>query len=107
MKYKVILLPEAREDIWEIFLYMAENDSLQKAENLLDALEDRCNALQHMPQRGHKLSELKFINVAGFQEIHVKPYRIIYQITGQNVYIHAVLDGRRTLQDLLERRLLR
>jgi toxin ParE1/3/4 len=42
-----------------------------------------------------------------FREIHFKPYRIIYQIVESDVYIHAVLDGRRDLQELLEIRLLR
>ena len=107
MKYRVTVLPEAKTDLFDIYRYVAENDSMQKAEDLLDALEARCSALQHMPQRGHKLSELKFVHVTGFKEIHIKPYRIIYQIIKQDVYIHAVLDGRRTLQELLERRLLR
>ena len=31
----------------------------------------------------------------------------IYQIEGQTVFVHCVLDGRRDLQELLERRLLR
>jgi len=34
-------------------------------------------------------------------------YRIIYQIAGRKVFIHCVLDGRRAVQEVLERRLLR
>ena len=34
-------------------------------------------------------------------------YRIIYEISKKAVFIHCILDGRRDLQDLLERRLLR
>jgi hypothetical protein len=40
-------------------------------------------------------------------EIHFKPYRIIYQIVGRTVFVHCVLDGRRAVQEMLERRLLR
>ena len=46
-------------------------------------------------------------NVEGFKEIHYKPFRVIYQISNDVVFIHAVLDGRRDLHELLERRLLR
>jgi toxin ParE1/3/4 len=42
-----------------------------------------------------------------FREIHFKPYRIIYQIIDKRVFVHCVLDGRRDLQELLERRMLR
>ena len=43
----------------------------------------------------------------GYREVHFKPYRIIYEIVGRKVFIHCVLDGRRAVQELLERRLLR
>lgn len=38
--------------------------------------------------------------------MYYKPYRIIYQIVDDKVYIHAVLDGRRELQESLEKRLM-
>ncbi len=31
----------------------------------------------------------------------------IYQIVGRKVFIHCVLEGRRAVQEVLERRLLR
>ncbi len=40
-------------------------------------------------------------------QVHFKPYRIIYQVAGRKVLIHCVLDGRRAVQEILERRLLR
>jgi len=41
------------------------------------------------------------------REIHVKVYRIMYQITGDDIFVHCILDGRRDIQDLLQKRLLR
>jgi hypothetical protein len=38
---------------------------------------------------------------------HLKVYRIIYQIVGLDVFVHAVLDGRRDIQELLYQRLIR
>lgn len=107
MKYKVIILPEAKADILGIYLYVAENDSPSRAEKLLHNLEKRFEALSHSPERGHLVPELQRIHVKVFREIHFKPYRILYQIVEHDVYIHAVLDGRRDLQELLELRLLR
>jgi toxin ParE1/3/4 len=107
MKYAVIMLPEAKADLYDIFMYVAQNDSLPRTEKLLSHLERRCSKLTTRPQRGHTVPEVKRVHVPGFREIHFKPYRIIYQIITTEVYIHAVLDGRRDLQELLERRLFR
>jgi toxin ParE1/3/4 len=39
--------------------------------------------------------------------LFVKPYRLIYRVEGDRVYVPAVLDGRRDLEELLIRRLMR
>jgi toxin ParE1/3/4 len=63
--------------------------------------------LETMLLRGHIPPELERIGVLEFREIFFKPYRIIYQVIRSDVYFHCVLDGRRDLQDLLQRRVLR
>ncbi len=35
-----------------------------------------------------------------------KPYRIIYRVTEDDVYVLVIADGRRNMRALLERRLL-
>ncbi len=107
MKYKVFLIADAEEDTFEIYNYVAKHDSLGKAEKLFENLQRTCLSLESFPERGHSLPELERLNLIGFFEIHYKPYRIIYQIRNNDVYIHCVLDGRRELQELLEKRLLR
>ena len=47
------------------------------------------------------------IGVIDYLQILCFSYRIIYQIDQQQVFIHAVLDGRRDMPSLLERRFLR
>ena len=36
-----------------------------------------------------------------------KPYRIIYRVMGDGVYVLVIADGRRDMRALLQRRLLR
>ena len=107
MKYKVFLIADAEEDIFEIYNYVAKHDSPGKADKLFENLQMTCLSLESFPERGHIPPELERINLIGFFEIHYKPYRIIYQILNNEVYIHCILDGRRELQELLEKRLLR
>jgi len=107
MKYEVFIIADAEEDLYEIYNYVAVYDSVEQAENLFTKLEETCYSLSTFPKRGHIPPELERIAVQEYREIHYKPYRIIYQIIESVVYIHCVLDGRRDLQELLEKRLLR
>jgi len=107
MKYHVSIIADAAEDIFSIYKYVATNDSIQKAEILLENIEEKISNLSELASRGHTPSELAHIGIYEYQEIHFKPYRIIYQIMESDAYVHCVLDGRRDLEDLLQERLLR
>lgn len=107
MNYQVFIISEAEEDIFDIYHYIEFNDSQQHALHVTDHVKKTCESLAYVPERGHFPPELERIGISDYREIHFKPYRIIYQILGKQVFIHAVLDGRRDLQELLERRLLR
>jgi len=107
MKYTVDLVADAEQDLFDIYRYVAMNDSNEKADSLLDNLEETIMKLESMPMRGHYPPELERIGVLEYREIFFKPYRIIYQVVKSSVYVFCVLDGRRDLQDLLQERLLR
>ncbi|MBN1575777.1 MAG: type II toxin-antitoxin system RelE/ParE family toxin [Chitinispirillaceae bacterium] len=107
MACKIIILPEVKDDLIDICRYVAVHDSLAHAEQLLDRLEEKCASLREHPERGQGVPELRRVFVDHFREVHFKPYRIIYQMSENTVFVHAVIDGRRELQELLERRVLR
>ena len=107
MKYRVYIIVEAEDDIFSIYQYVAINDSIRKAEILLNNIEERISSLSELANRGHIPPELESIGIHDYREIHFKPYRIIYQIIESDVFIHCVLDSRRDLEDLLQERLLR
>lgn len=106
MKYKVLIDPKAKQDLKDIFIYVAINDSLSSANKLLDAIENTCYKLEEYPERGHIPIELRPTGIKKYLEIHFKPYRIIYEIDKSIIYIHSVLDGRRNIQEILSERLL-
>lgn len=109
MKFAVYITAEAEKDINDIYSYIAVHDSEENALYVLKNLEESCLTLEHYPQKGHTPPEfeLEKIDILTYREIHFKPYRIIYEIRNKKVFVHAVLDGRRDLQSLLERRLFR
>ncbi|MFQ5638860.1 MAG: type II toxin-antitoxin system RelE/ParE family toxin [bacterium] len=107
MKYHVHLITDAEDDLFEIYQYVAKNDSISRAEKLLENLEATCLSLSELPNRGHTPPELERVAVYDYLEIHYKPYRIIYQVISHRVFIHCVLDARRDLGELLQKKLLR
>lgn len=107
MKYKVVIDPQAKTDLKEIYNFVYSNDSRQMADKLLDNLETALYKLEKYPKRGHIPPELIDTGIKSYLEIHYKHYRIIYEIENNLVYIHSILDGRRNIAELLSVRLLR
>jgi toxin ParE1/3/4 len=105
--HKVQLDTGAKEDLFEIYRYVALNDSIEQADRLFGALKRACYSRHTLPLRGHIPPELQEIGVSQFREIRFKPYRIFFSIDHMTVTIHCVLDGRRDMQSLLQDRLLR
>jgi len=46
------------------------------------------------------------LGIREYRQSLFKPYRVIYRVIGQRVYIYLIVDGRRDMQALLARRLL-
>jgi len=106
-KYDVIFDRDAEEDLFDIYAFVAMNDSVERADRLFAALRRTCLKLRKQPLRGNIPSELFEIGVTEFRELHYKPYRVIYSLESTTVYVHCVLDGRRDIQTILQERLLR
>lgn len=83
------------------------NDSSENALYVIKEIEKIIRSLEAFPERGTVPNELSEIGVNDFRELFFKPYRIIYKPDKENVYIMLIVDGRRSLQTLLERRLLK
>jgi toxin ParE1/3/4 len=107
MKYKVNVIKSAEDDLLELYKYIYFNDCEENADKIYSKLEEKITSLQDFPTRGHIPLELNLLGIEDFLEIDYKPYRIIYQILGEIVFVHCVLDGRRDMQILLQERLVR
>ena len=106
-RYQVQIIDDAEHDLFDIFQYVASHDSFENATNLLDELQALCLSLSEQSLRGHIPPELDHVGITDYREVHFKPYRAIYEVVGNYVYIHCVLDGRRDIQSILQQRLIR
>jgi len=112
--FKVIFTDDAVDDLEQLYHYITRHDVDGKADDVdgkadyvLDQLEACVAQLGQNPRRGTFPPELITLGIRDFREIFFKPYRIIYRIISENIYIMLIADGRRDMETLLQRRLLR
>jgi toxin ParE1/3/4 len=105
-KFEVLLTEGAEQDLESIHDYIAEFDCVASADYVLDELMQVVKSLSKFPERGSYPKELVGLGIKEYRQTHFKPYRVIYRVTGSQVIIYVIADGRRDMQSVLARRLL-
>lgn len=105
MRFDVLLTEHAERDLDELYSYIAEHDTPGNAARALDRIEKTLQSLSTFPERGSYPKELLALGIREYRQTFFKPYRLIYRIVEQRVYVYLIVDGRRDMQALLARRL--
>lgn len=105
-KFEVLLTEGAEQDLESIHDYISEFDSVANANYVLDELMEVVESLSKLPERGSYPKELVGLGIKEYRQAFFKPYRVIYRVTGSQVIIYLIADGRRDMQSVLARRLL-
>jgi toxin ParE1/3/4 len=104
-RYTVVWTEVASRDVERIAAYLFEEAPL-RAEQIIDRILSRGESLATSPGRGRTPPELRSIGDRTWGEVFESPWRIVYRIVRKTVEIHTVLDGRRSLEDVLLDRIL-
>lgn len=107
MTFDVLLTDDAVADLNELYGYLSLHDSPENAGLVLTGIEKILDGLARFPNRGLFPPELSDMGIREYRETFFKPYRIIYRTTDKSVYVLLIADGRRDMQNLLQKRLLR
>lgn len=107
MRVHVYLSEDAAQDLQEIYDFVYANDSPVRADHVLTQIERAVSGLARFPNRGSYPKELLALGMREYREVFFKPYRVIYRTIEKSVYVYLIADGRRDMQTMLERRLLR
>ena len=106
IRHEVLITEGAERDLEGIHGYIAEFDSPEKADYVLNRLLEVVERLAAFPERGPHPRELQALGIREYRQTFFKPYRLIYRVMGRQVFIYLIADGRRDMQSLLSRRLL-
>ena len=105
-RYEVLLTDGAELDLEALYDYIAEFDDPSNAEYVLERLLKVVDGLSHMPERVSYPRELLALGIKAYRQALFKPYRMVYRIGEGSVVVQLIVDGRRDMQSLLQRRLL-
>jgi len=101
----VVWTEVAASDVERLAVRLFEDAPL-RADAIIERIVARGESLARLAKRGRMPPELRAVTDRTWLEVIEAPWRIVYRQAGRTVEIHAVLDGRRDLRDILLERLL-
>jgi toxin ParE1/3/4 len=104
--YQVRWTNTAEIDLAEIIQYIMQN-SPAAANEVFKKIKIKTENLALLPDRGRIVPELFSQGISLYREIIIAPWRVIYRIVEKTVFILAVIDSRRNIEDVLLERLIR
>ena len=105
-KYLVVWSESAAFDLNSIVSFIAV-DSMQNARETFAKIKKECQLLERFPDLGKIPVELEALQIGGYRELSINPWRIFYRKQANQIVILAVVDSRRDLEDALWNRLMR
>ncbi len=106
MKYQVLVLPKAEEDLKEIYSYLINKFSKKEWHDAYKKIKHSILQLSSFPESGALFSEVQQLSLTQYRQVIAGMNRIIYEIRNNTVYIHIICDSRREMKTLLAKRLL-
>lgn len=85
--------PRAREDLLDIWAYIAEHTGLSSADRIFDQIEKTCRLLQEHPRMGRVRTDI----ADNARSIIVERWIVLYRLDKDEVQIVRVVDGVRDL----------
>jgi len=104
-KYEIIWSETSEKDLINIIEYVAKDDSSIAYEKFKE-IKEKASGLKSFPNRGRIVPELQQQGIIQYRELIISPWRIIYRISKNCVYVLSVLDSRQNVEDILLKRLI-
>jgi plasmid stabilization system protein ParE len=91
MTYKIIIQPEAIDDLYAIKSYITRSDSVKKANKFMSELKQSIKSLGTMPMRCRKSY---YTDDENSHDLIYKKYTIVFKIIKDTVYVVSVFKQR-------------
>ena len=99
-EYTVTWARSAEADLINIVEYIAI-DSPRNALRVFNKIKKKAADLTFHPEKGRIVPELRDQGINQYRELIIAPWRIIYRVSDENVYVLSVIDSRQNVEDIL------
>ncbi|HIP29669.1 MAG TPA: type II toxin-antitoxin system RelE/ParE family toxin [Sulfurospirillum arcachonense] len=104
--YSLQWTTNAKNDLLNIVEYI-KKDSPDTAKDIYLKIRKKVHSTNFFPLKGRVVPELQKEGITLYREIVASPWKIIYKVGNDTVYIMAVLDSRQNIEELLLQKLLK
>jgi len=104
-QYQIYWTKTAQSDLVKIIKYI-QADSPNTATKIFENIKEKTQELALFAERGRIIPELQTQGIVQYRELIIPPWRIMYRISTNTIYVLSVLDSRRNVEDLLLERLI-
>ena len=104
---KTVILTSAKADLHQLRSYLLKIFSTDVWQTTYAKLKESIRNLSAFPHLGAIPPELGELHIHQYRQLICGMNRIIYEVRGDTLYVHVIVDTRRDLSALLMRRLLR
>ena len=104
--YQVIWTKIAESDLLAILEYIMQN-SAAAGKEAFNKIKIKAENIALFPERGRVVSELFSQGICFYRAIIIAPWRVIYRIVDKKIFVLAVIDSRRNVEDVLLEHLIR
>jgi len=103
--YNVWWSETAEIDLVSIIEHIAGENPLQASKTFTE-IKKSAESLNVFSDRGRMVPELQNQGITLYRELIIGPWRIMYRVSEDSVYVLSVLDSRQNVEDILLQRLI-
>ena len=103
---EIIISEFAEDDLDEIAAYYFSRRP-DYVGRIISEFEENVESLQKHPKNGRIVPELERQGITKYRELIQEYYRIIYEISGNKIIVHTIIDGRRNFEEIIISKLSR
>ena len=104
--YQLTWTANAKSDLLNIVAYI-KKDSPAIANDIYLKIRKKAHSSNFFPLKGRVVPELHKEGITLYRELISPPWRIIYKVGNDTVYIMAILDSRQNVEELLLQKLIK
>ena len=102
----IIWTEDAAEDLIDIVAFQKAKYGSDRARKVYDSIQNAIHSISNFAQKGRVVPELVTLGITSYNEVIHSPWRILYKISNDSIYITSLIDGRRNVEEILYKKVI-